>query len=255
LRNTEIALLSDFQSKFFRLFGIKPTITPAIDRAYISSKPIYFLLTNAFGSFYCNEWKFSNLFKSKKLKKAWLRAVFDCEAWVEVDKATNRRIGIEMVNLNGMKTIKQILNQFGIASILKPKKKGKIFRLEIFGKENLIRFQKEINFLHPKKKERLQNAIDSYINYKWVFPKEHKLLIKFILRKLKGKSNKIPKVRVRVCSNMLVNLKKMKYNLNKLFGVASVVSKKRFNGNGVSYYELFINNRADVVKIIRRSNI
>jgi len=249
LRNTEKVLLEDFQSKFYNVFGLTPKIPTALDIAYKSSKETYFLLTNTFGSFYCREWAFPEIFITLELKAIWLRSVFDCEGWVIVRVAVDRRIGIEMVNFKGLNKIKSLLLEFGIKSRFHIRKNGRIFALYIFGKENLVKFSKKIGFLHPKKKVKLKEAINSFQNPVWAFPTKELLLKKFILKKLKGKSGKIGENKIIVCSSLRINLEKLQPRLIELYKVKPLVSKKNFNGIGTPYFQLSINRKEDVQKI------
>lgn len=159
-RNTNQELLLDFQNKFYKFFKIRPHITNE-GRCRIQSKRIYGFLTKHF-SYYSYEWIIPNL--PKKLLKYWLRAFFDCEGWVECVKAKNRAIKLECVNLNGIEGVKKGLNRFGINSNIKVRKRKNkiIYRLGIFGYENIKKFKNKISFLHPKKKRKLEEAINSY---------------------------------------------------------------------------------------------
>ena len=160
LRNTNIVLLKDFQNKFYRFFKVKPYIYRD-ELCRISSKEIYFILSNKFGSFYSNKWKLPNLSKNKL--GIWLRSYFDCEAWVICRKAKDRDIGLQCINKKGIYSIKNALLKLEIKSKLKYRKDRSIWQLNIYGKENLIKFQKEVNFLHPDKRKKLQECIDSYV--------------------------------------------------------------------------------------------
>lgn len=55
-----------------------------------------------------------------------------------------------------------------------------IYRLNILGLNNLKIFRKNIGFLHPKKRKKLEEAIDSYVNYNWSIPIKKKYLLNFI---------------------------------------------------------------------------
>ena len=249
LKNTEIGLLEDFASRFERVFGVRPNVYRRAGLSSLGNKEIYFELIQTFGSFYSYEWRFPELFRTKKLKSVWLRAVFDCEGWVYCKKGNDRHIGIEMVNRIGILKIKEILAEFGVHSGFKPKKNGKIFRLNIFGKENIARFSLEVGFLHPKKRAKLEEAIASFVDYTWAFPEGHKELASFLLLKLSGKRKKLGKRRIRVCSCFRPNLEMLQLHAKKLFGISAIVSGEQINRRGDSYFELSINRKQDIEKI------
>ncbi|GEM_PF-914731 len=256
LRNTEIVLLNDFNSKFKAVFGVFPKISKQIDLSKLCNKRICLLLKKEFGSFHCREWSFPDyVFTTKNFKASWLRAVFDCEGWAVCKKGIDRHIGIEMANPEGIQKIKSLLAEFGIVAGFKIKKRGKIFRLNIFGKENLQKFSNQIGFLHPKKRVALQAALDSYVVYNWEFPEEEAALKEFIFQKLNGKSRDIfsklsssPK-RVRICSCVRANLLTMHGKLKTVFGIDSNVSRECLNSIGTVYFELSINKKEAMAKL------
>ena len=145
LRNQKYELLKDFQDKFEKSFGVKPWIKEG-QRCEKGSKEIYEQLTNQFGSFYSYEWHMPKL--SVNLSKLWLRVFFDCEGWVFCRSHQNRHIGVDSVNEGGLRSIVAVLNDLGIKTIWKENKKRRMFRVYIYGRENLKLFQEKINFLH-----------------------------------------------------------------------------------------------------------
>ncbi len=178
LRNTNLVLLKDFQQWFKNYFGIEPRIVEG--RSIIQNKDIYYELTKGF-SYYSYQWEIPKL--SKQNLRAWLRAFFDCEGWVENQPAKSRLIGLECVNERGIFQIKEALLKLGIASQIKKKKGRTILRLTICGKDNLVKFQTMINFLHPEKKHKLIDAVNSYQNYFWEIPGSKEELLAFIKSK------------------------------------------------------------------------
>ena len=159
-RNTKLILLKDFQNKFYNYFKIKPYLIKG-QRCRIQSKEIYNELTKEF-SYYSYKWKMPKL--SKENLRYWLRAFFDCESWVECVKGKNRAIKLECVNSNGIKDIKKALKKFKIDSKLKKRiRKDKIiYRLGVFGLGNIKKFHNKIGFLHPNKKLKLIEVLNSY---------------------------------------------------------------------------------------------
>ncbi len=236
LRNTNSILLKDFQKRFEKEFSLKPIITKD-GRCKIQNKEIYYFLTKNF-SYYSKDWKLPDL--SKQNLKYWLRAYFDCEAWVVLEFRKNRHIGVDCINFNGLKQVKESLKRFGIISKMKKVTNRKIFRLFIYGKENLIKFQKKIGFLHPKKKKKLELTLDSYVNYNWNFPENKKELIDSILSKAR-----ISKNRIRFNSIIKENLKRLSKILSD-FKIESKVYGPWVNGLGNKYYQLEIHKKDQV---------
>jgi len=234
LRNTNYGLLKDFQDKFFAHFGVKPKIRLG-ERCNIGSKDLYFLLTKNY-SYYCYEWNLPKL--SKKFLKYWLRAFFDCESWVECQKAKSRLIGLECANKKGIIDVQKALLKFDIKSRLKKRSNREIYRLGIFGLNNLKRFQKYIGFLHVEKSKLLQEAIDSYVYHYWEIPLEKKKLAEFI--QLKGRK-KHDRNDIGFYSIKLCNLIKLK-NILKTYGVDSRISGSQVNNHGSVNYSLMVNN-------------
>ncbi|MDP3640567.1 MAG: LAGLIDADG family homing endonuclease, partial [Nanoarchaeota archaeon] len=157
LRNKSSILLNDFQRKCEAVFNRRPHITT--ERCEVHSKEIYYYLTKEF-SYYSYEWKLPSL--PKENLKAWLRAFFDCEGWVENQAGKSRLIGLECCNHQGIFQIQASLETCGLHSQITKRKGRTIWRLTICGKEQLERFQQTIGFLHPDKQQKLQEAITSY---------------------------------------------------------------------------------------------
>jgi hypothetical protein len=232
LRNMEIVLLKDFQGKFMRFFGVKPIIAKD-GRAKIQNKAIYETLTKD-NIYYSANWSFPKL--TKRLYSFWLRSYFDCDGWVSVIKAKDRKIGLDSINHHGILQIQSVLyKKFDISSTVKERKNRHIWSLAICGRDDLIKFAKSIGFLHPKKKVKLTEALNSYMDYSWKVPVDKESLIKFI--KTKGKFSK-KRGQVRFYSIILRNLSDFKRALAK-FKVHSRICKS-INGNGNSFYTLSI---------------
>jgi len=250
LRNTNLILLKDFQKRFEKAFNIQPHLDEG-QRCRIGSKKIYEELTKNFGSFYSKDWHIPQL--SPKLAKIWLRAYFDCEGWVYCKKHQNRMIGAECINEKGLNQVREYLKMCGIFSNIKKKSTRDIFILSIYGKENLIKFQNEIGFLHPDKKEKLNLTIKDFMKYKWEFPKEKEKLNEFVRETIKLKS-RIRKDNgiIRMISKEEDNLLRLQKELNRIFDIQSKVNKS-INGLGTVYFELDINKHEDVLKIVKNN--
>lgn len=97
------------------------------------------------------------ILSSRKNQIEWLRAFFDCEAYVD-----KRAIVLKTVNLHGLSQIKVLLNNLEISSRLyqyQPKNKNhKLNHILIIGrKEDRERYKKVIGFNHTTKLKKLDN--------------------------------------------------------------------------------------------------
>jgi len=196
LRNQNLTLLADFQNRFERLFGIKPKIGDG--RARVFSKDIYQKLTEEW-NFYSDSWKLPEI--GGKCLNLWLRAFFDCEGWVECTSRKNRRIGLDSINRRGLIQMQNSLSLIGINSKIRKVEKRSTWRLQIFGKDNIEKFSQEIGFLHPGKKEKLQEMINSYPNYVWNFPEDKRELQEFVMKIIKTKAKVKKPFIIRIISN------------------------------------------------------
>tara|TARA_B100001971_G_C18108256_1_gene492722 strand:+ start:108 stop:950 length:843 start_codon:yes stop_codon:yes gene_type:complete len=231
LRNTNETLLKDFQLKFDRVFGLKPTITNG--RSSIHNKELYYFLTKDF-SYYSYEWKLPDINKENLIY--WLRTFFDCEGWVENQPAKSRLIGADCCNEDDLWNIKKALNKLDIESQIKKRKGRTIWRLTICNIANLKRFHKTIKFLHPDKNKKLIDAIDSYKDYYWEIPDSKENLIKFIKEKGRFRESRNE---IRFMSIKRQNLIKLKKALNKYY-ISSKIFGPWKNNTGSLYYCLTI---------------
>ena len=190
-----------------------------------------------------------------ELSKIWLRSYFDCEGWVTCQTHQNRMIGADCVNKIGIYQIKEALEKIKIKSKLKKRNTRNIFSLQIYGKENLVKFKENINFLHPAKNEKLNQIIKDFVEYKWDYPKEQEKLNNFIKKILKTKA-KIKKDAgiVRIISKIEDNLVRLQKELYLRFNIESKVNK-RINGIGTVYFELNINKQLQVRSLIDKNLI
>lgn len=241
-RNTNKTLLKDFEDNFYKFFGVKPRRCKD-GRSVVQNKELYYLLTQDF-SYYSKEWELPNL--NNDNLRYWLRAFFDCEGWVFVKKAQNRHIGLDSIDHSGLNQIKNAIKEFGIESILKVLNNRNTLRLLIYKKESLIKFQRKINFLHPDKKAKLQEAIDSYVDYNWYFPKDKEKLKLYIINFIHKRSKIEKAFRVRICSNLKKNLIILSKHLKNIFRIDSKFYGPKFSGIGAKYYELVVHKKEDV---------
>lgn len=236
-RNTNDVLLEDFQKRFLAVFGRKPYITNE-GRCRIQDKKIYGELTKN-DSYYSYEWKMPRL--SNTYLRAWLRAFFDCESWVENRPAKSRLIGLDCCNETGILSIQKSLKHLGIDSNVRKKKNRSIWSLTICGQDDLKMFQRMIGFLHPNKKQKLVGALNSYRTYSWKIPGSKEGIITFLkehgrLRKARGQ--------LRLFSIKKENLTKLKKVLNK-HGMTSMIFGPWKNNTGSKYYCLIVKERGE----------
>lgn len=241
LRNQNVALLKDFQKRFHSVFGVKPHAGQ--DRARINSKEIYNKLTRDW-NFYSNSWRLPVM--STENLKFWLRAFFDCEAWVEVQGRKNRRIGLDSINHEGLIEIQKSLKLFGIESQIRTVKDRNIFRLQIFGKTNIENFAKKIGFVHPDKNKKLEKAVDSYPDYIWNFPDNLDKLRGFIRNKTRIKRP----YTIRIFSVKKQNITTLRDILREKFDMESQIHESR-SGQGIRYFELAVQKKDSVKKALK----
>ncbi|MBU2562000.1 MAG: hypothetical protein KKD17_06920 [Nanoarchaeota archaeon] len=245
LRNTNNVLLKDFQQRFYKFFSEKPKLI-GNERCRIYSKDIYHKLM-IIGPFHSKNWTFPQL--PKKYLKFWLRAFFDCESWVVVRTAQDRRIAVESINHDSLLKIKKELKQkFGIPCSLSTRKNRNTLGLHIYGKDCLIKFQNKIGFLHPEKKKKLSEAINSFRDYKWRFQKNpNKKILKMILRE-KAKLKKPHTVRFNSINKE--NVLRLSKDLLKIYGIESR-TYERVNGEGRKYFELAIYREEYIRRLVK----
>lgn len=107
-----------------------------------------------------HNWRVPSIARANKLNKAeWLKAFFDCEAYVG-----NNRIAVGSVNEVGLNQVRELLSQFSINSRIyqyKPKNKNwsKTFILVISRKLDLYNYHRLIGFNHKFKRNKLKTII------------------------------------------------------------------------------------------------
>jgi hypothetical protein len=183
IKFTNIApeLLDDFRIRFTREFNIKPKFYQEghIGRLLIYNKELFTHLIE-FGPYDSRNWYLPFDFLNNKTAKLWLRAFFDAEAWVELQKAKSRAIRVDCINESGMKQLASLLGKFGIKSQLKVRKSNYIWRLNICGKDDLQKFKSGVGFLHQAKAKLLEEAVNSYKTYEWEIPKTKLEVLRFV---------------------------------------------------------------------------
>ena len=161
--NKEDKLMNDFVVSVKRIYPHLKYIREdkkrfdAEVRSQIFSKDLLKL-----GKVSTKSWEFPKDINTKQ-KKIWIRAFVDCDGTVN-DYNYTRYVAIDSINLNGLKQISLILDEFGISSrIIEVRYKDNVsYRLKISKRDNLIKFNELIGFNHPLKKKKLNEAIKSY---------------------------------------------------------------------------------------------
>lgn len=155
----DYSMLKSFMHAFKMIYGRTPKIKK-FERYYsarVDSKPIVSDLLEL-GSFHSLEWRVPLvLLSSRRGKIEWLRALFDCEAYVGP-----RVITVQSVNERGLQQVQSLIGEFGIKSrmysyVRKQIAWNKNFLLCIGRKEDRIRFLKNIGFSHSRKQRKLQS--------------------------------------------------------------------------------------------------
>jgi len=251
LRNQNDKLLRDFQDRFEKYFSVKPWIKKG-QRCEKGSKEIYYKLTDEFGSFYSRGWKMPEL--DMELSRMWLRTFFDCEGWVFCKTHQNRHIGLDSVNKRGLRNIAMVLKKLGIRTVWKENKKREIYRIFIYGKENLKLFQEKIDFLHPDKKQKLIDVLNDYVDYFWKFPVKKKQCEIFVRNVLSKRMKVRGKKYLRLVSKEKCNLEKLNNFMKEFYDVEGIMYEM-VNGLGNKYFEININRREYVDKLINEGVI
>jgi hypothetical protein len=151
-------MLNLFLDDFEKLYLKKPRVKN-LGKYYcvrVNSKPACDDL-RSYGSFSSLEWKFPIKLKTQEEKIEWIKAIFDCEAYVGP-----KDIRIQSVSKQGIESVQKLLNDLGISSkIYTYKRKNKNHNLNyilcITNKENIKKYNSLIGFNHSKKSIKLKN--------------------------------------------------------------------------------------------------
>ncbi len=150
-------MLKAFLEAFTKLYNKRPKIIQDgyFFRLHKSSKIICrdLLRFTKFGSL---EWKVPTLKINLEAKKEWLKAFFDCEAYVN-----EKTINLQSVNGQGLREVQRLLLEFSIESKIyeysrKNKRWNKNYILVISKKESRLLFLNKVGFNHSKKRYKLE---------------------------------------------------------------------------------------------------
>jgi len=145
-----------FLEAFVKIYSRHPRIRkePGHFRVILESKPVTLDLLK-YGSFRSLEWRIPE-FKGAECKKEWLRAFYDCEAYVGPKVIT-----VQSVNKSGLEQVQNLLKKFGMSSRMYTYKRKQVnwntnYLLNICRKEDRRRFLNEVGFNHRRKFEKLK---------------------------------------------------------------------------------------------------
>lgn len=159
--------LNRFKKDLENIYGISTKIIlhnsgftgKPFEAVYLRSKLVFEDLQN-FGKYRSKNWDIPNeiMNSSMKIKAAFLRAFFDDEGSPIV---SSKEVRLYSINSNGLKEIANILNEFGIGTCIKKGygAKRNVYAIIIRGKENLLKFSKNIGFDIDYKKRKLNEII------------------------------------------------------------------------------------------------
>jgi len=157
-----ISLVKSFEEALLKVYNKRPKIIKKNNYFFITldSKPVVLDLLS-----YCNfgkmNWKIpSFVFNSTKNKIEWLRAFFDCEAYVH-----KNYISVKSVNQKGMNQIRDLLEEFDITSKIysyKPKNNNWNinYMLRILKKKDREYYARLIGFNHSIKFKKLNKSLN-----------------------------------------------------------------------------------------------
>jgi hypothetical protein len=150
-------MLDLFLSDFEKLYLKKPTVK-FLGKYYsvrVNSKPACEDL-RSYGKFSSLNWEFPERLKSQEEKIEWLKAIFDCEAYV-----CNQNITIQSVSKKGINSIKRLLDGLKITSkIYTYQRKNRNWNLNYIlsiSKRSILDYKKIIGFNNSKKQSKLDS--------------------------------------------------------------------------------------------------
>ena len=178
--NKNETLIDNFEKDILALFGpihvIKGIKKSGVIYRMVQNKPLFDFLTAIVEDYRSFSLRIPEFIKTKELQKEFLSALYDDEgsAPLRVFKKTNeikRNVNLSSNSLKMIEQIKRILlENFEINTNKISKnvynRNSKVFInyiLNITGKDNLEKFQKQIGFKHPEKSARLDLMLNSYI--------------------------------------------------------------------------------------------
>ena len=180
-----------------------------------------------------------------------ISGIFDAEGYVSELKKGYYNVQLGSVNLEGLKQIQQLSNRLNIYSRLskgfqhKTKNRRKLYQLVISNQQNLIQFNKYIQFSIEKKKQRMSNIFNQYNNTNWKkwTSEEDQKLIELFNQGLRDKELSIIFGR----NPPAITQRRVNLGLNKLRISTSLINREQL----IKDYEQFKSIR----KVAKKNNI
>lgn len=189
--NNDEKLIYDYRNSIKSLFNISPPVTQRVNQfavRVVSKEVVNFMKDLDKNLIEKGPIKVipDKIMKCKKEDLSYLlRAMFDGDGTVVKVKRNGCRASLSVENINLAKQVTELLLRFGITSSMYSDKN--IFKVDISGQENLLKFYNYIGFLSDKKQNRLKQYLSikkTYRSISDVIPHSSEIIRK-ILKKLK----------------------------------------------------------------------
>jgi stage V sporulation protein R len=163
-----IELATSFVAIYRQLYGRELVIKPAHNHFRIrASHRVAYQELSGICAFRSLDWNIPfSLLDTGEKRRVWLRAFFDCEAYVG-----KREIVVQSVNQTGLRDVQQLLEGIGILSRMYTYQRKQAtwntnYILVIGRRACRELYHKEIGFNHPMKQQKLENDLYGTMNDK-----------------------------------------------------------------------------------------
>jgi replicative DNA helicase Mcm len=218
--NNDIGLINDYKQAISDYFGLSPGITQRNNQfavRAVSNKIVEFM--NCLDKNLLEKGIYKKIpeqiMKSKKEDLAYLlRALFDGDGTIVNAKRNGCRIGLISKNQELAEQVQEILSRFGIISSIYQDKQ--LFRIDICGNENLLRYYQNVGFLSEKKQMRLKEYLAKQKTYRSItdiIPNSSKAINR-IYKTLKIKAS------IALGNQIYTNCNKHRLSLKKMVEIA-----------------------------------
>jgi intein-encoded DNA endonuclease-like protein len=167
--NTEKQLIEEFRALFRQQFG-KEAWQPCIRKTAVQTGTANKEIVKKLLAFQLKEWRIPTeiIDGQRKVKTAYLQAFFDDEGSVVLCKVKRknkngsigeswiRKVKLYSKNREGIFEIQRMLDSLGISSTICKPLKREIYELQIARIESIRKFANLVNFMHPRKRQRLE---------------------------------------------------------------------------------------------------